>query len=724
MRLIPILIIVGVFIAPVHAEETQKPERPKLAVMPLQPLGGVKKDVAKILTGMITNQAGATRMFREVISADEVSAVLKAEQMKDALGCDDVSCAAEISGALGADQMITGSVGKLGSKITIQLTLFDNKKMAVVKRAQESVKNDEDLYEAAVNSALSTLFGRAVGGAQPGAAVGTTDIGERPTDWAPEAKGEQVIVSFSSDPAGAVVSVDGNLLCQDTSKGCSKMLAAGGHRVSMQMENYLDRTEFVAVEKGTKIAWKLAPNFGWLTVRSTPAGLDVSVNGKVTGKTPIEKATLAPGAYEVLVQDPCYFASGKKIQLKRESEEVLEVQLSPREGAIQVTAQDEKGNDIEADVLVDGTKIGTAPGAFKVSVCAKEVEVKSAKIGSWKEKLTGKLQVIEKQSTRISAVLMKSEWTTSRFLSKAPTECRSGDQNACARACDNNHKASCKLLADGFGRANQLFQNACNGGAGGSCTNLGILYQNGLGVPKDDARAVSFYRKACEDGDALGCNNLGWMYDQARGVTQDAGRAVELYRKACDDGHFMGCGNLAEAYLEGRGVTQDAGRGLELYRKACDDGYAGACNQVGITYEERSGLARDDRQAVEMYRKACDGGEATGCSNLGAMYMNGAGVAQDDKRAVEMYQKACDGGSAAGCGRLGWMYSEGRGVTRDDGRAVEFLRVACDDGHASACSNLGWMYAEGRGVKRDKNRAAELYRKACGLGLKKECAAK
>jgi len=184
--------------------------------------------------------------------------------------------------------------------------------MKVVKRVQKSVKDDEKLYDAIVIATVRELFGLEAVASQPQ----DTTLGEHPTEWVPEATGEQVIVSFSSDPPGAIVSVDGKLLCQDTSKGCSKMLVAGAHRVSMQMEGYLDHSELVAVEKGTKIAWKLSPDFGWLTVRSTPPGLDVAVNGKVIGKSPVEKTTLTPGAYEVLVQSPCYFASGKKIEIK------------------------------------------------------------------------------------------------------------------------------------------------------------------------------------------------------------------------------------------------------------------------------------------------------------------------------------------------------------------------------------------------------------------------
>jgi formylglycine-generating enzyme required for sulfatase activity len=62
--------------------------------------------------------------------------------------------------------------------------------------------------------------------------------------------------------------------------------------------------------------------------------------------------------------------------------------VASREAGLSVKARDGKGNDLEADVLVDGQKVGTTPGRFKVSVCAKEAEVRHSKEGSVKKALS------------------------------------------------------------------------------------------------------------------------------------------------------------------------------------------------------------------------------------------------------------------------------------------------------------------------------------------------
>jgi hypothetical protein len=227
--------------------------------------------------------------------------------------------------------------------------------------------------------------------------------------------------------------LDGRMLCQDTGKGCSKAVPVGAHNVSMQKERYLDRAEVVAIKKGTKVDWKLTPSFGWLSVKSTPPDLDVALNGKVVGKSPIDRFEVTPGTYEVLVQDRCYLSAGKKVQVGRDETKVIDVALTAREGAITVVAEDEKGSALEAEVLVDGVRAGTTPGTFKVGVCAKKLEVKHTKAGVFGQSLAIK----EKEVVAVRAVLKSGggdlEWVRSApaGIDFAKTETTVAEYRAC-----------------------------------------------------------------------------------------------------------------------------------------------------------------------------------------------------------------------------------------------------------------------------------------------------
>ena len=55
----------------------------------------------------------------------------------------------------------------------------------------------------------------------------------------------------------------------------------------------------------------------------------------------------------------------------------------------------------------------------------------------------------------------------------------------------------------------------------GAQHNLGVMYDNGVGVPEDDATAVAWFRRAAEKGYIKSQSNLGLMYANGEGVPRD-----------------------------------------------------------------------------------------------------------------------------------------------------------------------------------------------------------
>lgn len=83
-------------------------------------------------------------------------------------------------------------------------------------------------------------------------------------------------------------------------------------------------------------------------------------------------------------------------------------------------------------------------------------------------------------------------------------------------------------------------------------TNLGVMYANGHGVPRDYGAAAGWFRKAAEQGDTAGLNGLGYHYDMGHGVPQDYVRVHNWYS--------IVAANSSEAYRlnsteEARGAT-------------------------------------------------------------------------------------------------------------------------------------------------------------------------
>ena len=145
---------------------------------------------------------------------------------------------------------------------------------------------------------------------------------------------------------------------------------------------------------------------------------------------------------------------------------------------------------------------------------------------------------------------------------------------------------------------------------------VGRYYQNGIGVAKDDAEAVSWYRKAADQGHANAQDNLGWMYQNGLGVEQNYIEAVSWYRKAADQGHANAQNNMGWMYQNGLGVEQNYIEAVSWYRKAADQGHANAQNNMGWMYQNGLGVTQDETEAVKWYRLAAKQGNTYAQNNL------------------------------------------------------------------------------------------------------------
>ncbi len=105
---------------------------------------------------------------------------------------------------------------------------------------------------------------------------------------------------------------------------------------------------------------------------------------------------------------------------------------------------------------------------------------------------------------------------------------------------------------------------------------LGVMYENGEGVPQDYKEAVKWYRKAAEQGYAKAQYHLGFillMKNSANeGVEQDGVEAVKWYRKAAEQGNAKAQNFLGEIYFSGDGVPRDDIEAHKWFNLAAADG--------------------------------------------------------------------------------------------------------------------------------------------------------
>jgi hypothetical protein len=115
----------------------------KIALLRLAPLGDVDAKVAALLTEALAGEL-RKRPGLSVLAESDIAALLGMEKSKQMLGCSDAGCIAEVGGALGADRVVHGSIGRVGSSLLVNLTSLDPKKATHAASVSERLKGASD----------------------------------------------------------------------------------------------------------------------------------------------------------------------------------------------------------------------------------------------------------------------------------------------------------------------------------------------------------------------------------------------------------------------------------------------------------------------------------------------------------------------------------------------------------------------------------------------------
>ncbi|MCY3593818.1 MAG: tetratricopeptide repeat protein [Bacteroidetes bacterium] len=87
--------------------------------------------------------------------------------------------------------------------------------------------------------------------------------------------------------------------------------------------------------------------------------------------------------------------------------------------------------------------------------------------------------------------------------------------------------------------------------------NLGVMYENGHGVPENYQEALNWYRRAAEQGDTTAQRNLGNMYDNGKGVPRNEQEAMRWYELIAEQGDPSDHYSLGMEYMNKRQFPND-----------------------------------------------------------------------------------------------------------------------------------------------------------------------
>jgi hypothetical protein len=175
---------------------------------------------------------------------------------------------------------------------------------------------------------------------------------------------------------------------------------------------------------------------------------------------------------------------------------------------------------------------------------------------------------------------------------------------------------------------------------------FGVIVLLGCGCKKESVEkkvtilSLDELRAKAEEGDADAQYSLGMIYEEGAGVEKDEKAAAQWYEKAAAQGHTPARTKLAVLYSQGRGVEQDKQKGLALYLESAKQGNALAQCRLGWTYHTGWLGEKDNVKAVQWLSKSHEQGLLWATFQLGKMYQKGKGVERNFLQALKCFERA------------------------------------------------------------------------------------
>jgi SEL1 protein len=255
---------------------------------------------------------------------------------------------------------------------------------------------------------------------------------------------------------------------------------------------------------------------------------------------------------------------------------------------------------------------------------------------------------------------------------------------------------------------------------------MGIMYRDGLGVPKDTLKAAAYFRVAADEDLAAAQSNLGILFlDQ--GEVETAGRYFEL---AARHGHLEAFYYLAELTNKGIGRERHCGMATTYYKIVAEsvEEIHSSFAEANTAYEQG-----DLETAVVLSMMAAEQGSETAQAN--AAYLideqspvlkvpsipiissppkRPASTLRDAALALIYWTRSAKQANIDSLLKMGDYYLAGFGnIPLDPEKASTCYHTAADGHHsAQAFWNLGWMHEHGLAVTQDFHMAKRYYDRA------------
>jgi TPR repeat protein len=225
---------------------------------------------------------------------------------------------------------------------------------------------------------------------------------------------------------------------------------------------------------------------------------------------------------------------------------------------------------------------------------------------------------------------------------------------------------------------------------------LANMYQNGLGVEKDNIEAKKWFEEAIKNN----VENAEYGFAEFLETNGDKTKAVDLYKEASTNDSVLANYKLANIYLKDKNKKHLA---MDLFKKAAEKEHHPAQQKLASLYNAK----KDYKKAAFWYKKSADNGNIEAQYSLGVLYLKGLGVEKDLDKATLLFIQAASEGNTKAQYSLAIRYLKGDGIEKNYYEAAKWLTRAAEKGHSNAAYSLSIRYKLGQGV--EKSQAKRIF---------------
>lgn len=238
-------------------------------------------------------------------------------------------------------------------------------------------------------------------------------------------------------------------------------------------------------------------------------------------------------------------------------------------------------------------------------------------------------------------------------------------------------------------------------------------YGRALYASGDFDDALRQFRAAYDKGHVRAASMLGRLYQLGVGVERDPAKAVPLFEAGTKKGDPYAQYRLAKALIQGQGVEVDVDRGMKLLISAGEAGHTYALNQLGFEYRNGEHTAQDLPRAVSFFQKSVARGDVWGMVNLGLLYRDGKGLDKDTQRALDLFMQAEKGGQPEAGTLIGTLLLDGGTASLKE--IAGWYRKSAYLGQAWSALTAADFIAAHRDLAADPGEAIRYYALAASL---------